>query len=242
MRSTSLGFALGICLLSLYIPIESGISDSRIPIQEKDLNPEQEAESPKYPGYPGGSDRIPCGSDLFINDHDLQYRLFSRSVKGYRRITAKNVLDHETRKAAYDLIGQNPGIDLTRLSVLSEIKESTLRYHLDRMDEEDLISVITVGKSFHYFQNHNQYSDAEQQFYSRFSSGTSGKILQIIRDNPGITRRELADRLIIASPTVTRSVQQMAEQGYIRLEKQGKYTRHYLPGQSAALIHRLIPA
>ncbi len=241
MRSTSLGFALGIFLISLCFPLESSISDSRAQAQENEKQ-EPHANSAELPKRHSETDTIPLKMELFFHNSDLQERLLSRSVRGYRRITAKNVLEHKTRQIVYDLIGQNPGIDLNRLSALSVINENTLRYHLDRIADEELITIQTVGKSFHYFQNTNQYSDAEQQFYSRFSSGSRREILQIIGSNPGITRRELADKLRVASPSVTRIVQELEEQGYINLEKQGKYTRHYLPHQSAALIHRIIPA
>ncbi|WP_394698650.1 winged helix-turn-helix transcriptional regulator [uncultured Methanospirillum sp.] len=55
-------------------------------------------------------------------------------------------------------------------------------------------------------------------------------MLQTVQKNPGITRRELADKLGVASPTVTRGVQNLHEDGYLILVKEGKYTRHYMPG------------
>lgn len=79
----------------------------------------------------------------------------------------------------------------------------------------------------------------EQQFLSKFSSGQTGRILRLIHEYPGITRRELADYLGLASPTVTRSVQRLANDGYTLLVKDGKFTRHYLPGDSLSIIQRM---
>ena len=189
----------------------------------------------------GTCPHIPENELVFADIVPIEWFLREK-LRGYRRITEKNILDHKTRRSLYDLIRSYPGIDLFGLVELTGMNEYTIRYHLDRIAEVQVITIITVGKSFHFFENHKKYSDEERQFLSRFSSGQSGRILQTIRDHPGITRRELATTLGVASPTVTRAVQLLASEGYIRLEKEGKYTRHFLPGQSKVLVHRKVPA
>jgi DNA-binding MarR family transcriptional regulator len=232
MRRSSLGFALGICLLCLNIPWEPINQDTRSPgstgtgpITIPAGADAAESRSPHLPpvvlaDYPGPDERIVRGY-----------------VRGYRRITSHNMLDHEARRRVYDLIGSHPGIDQTRLSSYAGINESTLRYHLDRMVDEELVSVALVGKTYHYFQNQSEYSEEQQRYFSRISSGTSARIMHIIRERPGITRKELADYLDMASPTVTRVVHQLAEEGYVQLHKEGRCTRHYLSGWSTHGIH-----
>ncbi|MFH0966073.1 MAG: winged helix-turn-helix transcriptional regulator [Methanobacteriota archaeon] len=242
MRSTNLGFALGLCLLSLSIPLDYSFPDPEISGQERDCQEpsglcSSDIPSPSHSGSP----HSPVAEPTMMNFDPTEWFL-REHLRGYRRITAKNILDHHTRRSLYDLICTYPGIDLSGLADLSGINENTLRYHLDRIAEEQVITTLMVGKSFHFFENHKKYSDEEQQFLSRFSSGQSGRILQTIRDQPGITRRELADILGVASPTVTRTVQNLAGEGYIRLLKEGKYTRHFLPGQSMILDPRIVPA
>lgn len=242
MRSSGLGFALGLCLLTLSVPLEWCPPETRFSDQKSAGEESAGTSFPsipplpgcRYPHYPGYVD--------ILADTDQTERMVRERLRGYRRITAKNILDHETRRTVYDLICAYPGVDLAGLATLSGANEKTLKYHLDRISEEHLITTITIGKSMHFFENHARYSDDEQQFLSRFSSGQSGRILQTIRDHPGITRGDLARMLGVASPTVTRTVQHLARDGYIRLEKEGRYTKHYLPGQSIAMVHRFIPA
>jgi len=243
MRSTSLGFALGLCLLSLSVPLDYSTPEPKISGQEDEC---REPSGLCQPGLPpstsrSGYPRTP-GTDLVLINSDPTEWFLREHLRGYRRINAKNILDHQTRRSLYDLICSYPGIDMSGLAELSGINENTLRYHLDRIAEEQMITTLTVGKAFHFFENHKKYSDEEQQFLSRFSSGQSGRILQTIRDHPGIIRRDLADILGIASPTVTRTVQYLTGQGYIKLVKEGKYTRHFLPGQSIIPSPPLVPA
>lgn len=157
-------------------------------------------------------------------------------LRGFRRITANNVLDHETRQKIFDLICHNPGISLSGLADLSDCNESTLRYHIFQISKENYISVFDQKKTSHFFENHSRFSHKEQKFLSRFTSGQSGRIMQVVHKHPGITRKELADELGVASPTVTRTVQQLADEGLILLVKEGRYTRHFIPNDSLFLV------
>ncbi len=58
-------------------------------------------------------------------------------------------------------------------------------------------------------------------------TAASSKILRIILKKPGLTRGELAELLQVAGPTVTRSVQHLTDDGLIRIERDGRFTRYY---------------
>lgn len=148
--------------------------------------------------------------------------------RGYRRISSDNILEHETRQKIFQIVCDNPGISLSQLAELAQVNESTLRYHIFRIEKERCITVHESGKSHHFFENHHTYSTEEKELYSRYSSGLSGRILHQINECPGITRKELADKLKVASPTVTRAVKNLYNDGYVSLVREGKFTRHYL--------------
>ncbi len=242
MQYTNLGFAFGFFLISLSIPLECNIYESRISLPDVSGREENESEnSIPLPREKAGMDFHSVWSDLFA-DIDQAYQVLLRQLRGYRRITSHNVLENETRRKVYGLICLNPGIDLTRLALLCECNERTLRYHLNQIAEKDYITIFNRGKSYHFFENHNAFSLKEQRFLSYYSSGQSGKILSLIHKNPGVTRRELADHLGVSSPTVTRMVQGLVHEGCVHLVKEGRYTRHFLTGDSCSIIQRLIPA
>lgn len=54
---------------------------------------------------------------------------------GHRRISRKNALEHDTRRAAYLCIQENPGINHASLSHRLGINIGTLRYHLATLCE-----------------------------------------------------------------------------------------------------------
>lgn len=156
--------------------------------------------------------------------------------RGYRRISSDNILEHETRQKIFKIVCDNPGISLSQLTELAQVNESTLRYHISRIEKERCITVYESGKSHHFFENHHKYSTEEKELYSRYSSGLSGRILHQINEYPGITRKELAEKLEVASPTVTRAIRNLYSEGYVSLVKEGKFTHHYISQRDCDII------
>ncbi|PKL59630.1 MAG: hypothetical protein CVV33_06850, partial [Methanomicrobiales archaeon HGW-Methanomicrobiales-4] len=154
-------------------------------------------------------------------------RIRRYATHGYRRITEKNIFEHETRHEIYERIVALPGVDLRTLITLTGVNENTLRYHLDRIHTEGKIKVTTAGGISHYFENHGKYSYEEQILKARMFRYGSSRILHLVEDNPGLTRGELAEYLGIAGPSVTRSVSHLIEDGLIRRERDGRFSRYY---------------
>lgn len=170
-----------------------------------------------------------CGSVMATvsQPSSMLDRLRRYAVSGYRRITNKNLLEHDSRRQIYNEIVASPGVALRKLTDITGMNESTLRYHLERLYEGGKIQTTTIGGVCHYFENHGKYSPEEQIFRSRMLTAASSRILMIIFNQPGLTRGELADLLGVAGPTVTRSVQSLTEDGLIRIERDGRFTRYY---------------
>lgn len=170
-----------------------------------------------------------CGSLMatVTQPSSLLDRLRRYAVSGYRRITNRNLLEHDSRRQIYDEIVASPGVDLRKLTDSTGMNESTLRYHLERLYDGGKIQTTTIGGVCHYFENHGKYSAEEQVLRSRMLTAASSRILMIIFRQPGLTRGELADLLGVAGPTVTRSVQNLTDDGLIRIEREGRFTRYY---------------
>lgn len=156
-------------------------------------------------------------------------------LRGYRRITRKNVLDHESRKILYSLIVANPGMELKSLADLSGLNEHTIKYHLDQIVAAGHVSVCHTGNNKHYFENHGTYSSEEQQLLSRYHQGSPGRILITVRDNPGVSRGDIARLLGVSGPVISRSMQPLIDEGFIRQVPDGKFRRYY-PGWDPGLL------
>ncbi len=147
--------------------------------------------------------------------------------QAYRRLSGKNILEHEKRQLIYTTILMNPGIEIPLLSSLTGINLHTLRYHLGYLMSMNKIACIEQGGGYHFFENHGRYGQDEQQriLYSRYP--TTSRILSVIGANPGITRGGLAGELGLAGPSVTRWTRQLIANGVVTEVRDGRRVHYY---------------
>ncbi|HWQ67167.1 MAG TPA: winged helix-turn-helix transcriptional regulator [Methanospirillum sp.] len=183
--------------------------------------------SPPSPGPGSCNGNCNAASSIQTQPPTIIERLRRFTLNGYRRVTGKNLLDHETRRLLYNTIVSMPGVDLRTLTEITRVNENTIRYHLDRMVGSGVLHITLIGGSGHYFENHGKYSEQEQLLLSRMSIEESNRILQIVGEKPGLSRGELASIIGVSGPTITRSVHHLTKEGLIRCERDGRFSRYY---------------
>lgn len=142
---------------------------------------------------------------------------------GYRRISRKNVLEHDTRRAAYLCIQENPGINHASLSHRLGINIGTLRYHLATLCETGQIVTERDHGQLRYHANGRAAREGEGYPIN----GTRREILDLITQNPGIARKDVASALGIAGASVTWHMALLIREGAVRSEKDGRIVRYF---------------
>lgn len=185
---------------------------------------------PSSPGARHGHER-PAESqvrqELRRDPFDWNTPVRSIRFRGYRRLSGKNILEHEKRQLIYTTILMNPGIEIPALSSLTGINLHTLRYHLGYLMHMKKIACIEQGNGYHFFENHGRYNQEDQQriVFQRYP--TTNQILSVIGTNPGITRGEIALELGLAGPSVTRWTQRLIAEGVVTEVRDGRRVHFY---------------
>jgi hypothetical protein len=159
---------------------------------------------------------------------------------GYRRISKKNVLDHNARHVIYRTITATPGIDVKTLADVTGINENTLRYHLDRLVATGKISCYARPGVVRYFQNQGAYSQYEHQLFHYLWTDTPRGIIWLLFQDPGLTRQHIADTLAISGPSVTRQMDNLIADGIVENRFPGRSNHYYLTGEAALTIDKVI--
>ncbi|MDO9326417.1 MAG: winged helix-turn-helix transcriptional regulator [Methanoregula sp.] len=156
---------------------------------------------------------------------------------GYRRLSGKNILEHEKRLRIYSVILMNPGIDVPSLASSTGINLHTLRYHISYLVRLGKIACREQGGGHHFFENHGRYAYADQQQILFHNYPTTNRILTLVEENPGVTRGEIADRLGLAGPSVTRWMPRLIAEGMVTEVHEGRCVRYYpAPDLSVAQV------
>jgi len=159
---------------------------------------------------------------------------------GFRRISKKNVLEHDARQVIYQAITATPGIDVKTLSAMTGINENTLRYHVDRLLATGKVSCFTRPGVVRYFQNQGAYSPFEHTVFHYLRTDTPRGILWLLYQHPGLTRQHLADALNISGPSVTRQMDNLTGDGLVENRFPGRSNHYYLTAEAALTIDKVM--
>jgi len=191
---------------------------------------QERGNGPMPPAARHGQERSPaCQVQRELQRDPFDWNAPVRRVmlRGYRRLSGKNILDHEKRQLIYSTILMNPGIDIPMLASLTGINLHTLRYHIAYLDRMHKIACIEQGGGYHFFENHGRYGHADQQQILFQKYPTTNNIITLVGANPGITRGEIADHLGLAGPSVTRWMHRLIAEGMVTEVREGRYARYY---------------
>lgn len=159
---------------------------------------------------------------------------------GYKRISKRNVLEHDTRQNVFSAISGNPGIDVPMLVRSTGINENTLRYHLVKLVESGRITYLVKPGVIRYFLNQGSYSPAEQVLIHYLWSETPGAIIRLLRSTPGLTRQQISDALGITGPSVTRHMNHLIDDGIIQNRFPGRSNHYYLTEEVMRIFDPMI--
>jgi len=159
---------------------------------------------------------------------------------GYRRISKRNVLEHDTRQSVFSAISGNPGIDVPMLARTTGINENTLRYHLVKLVESGRITYLVKPGVIRYFLNQGSYSPAKQVLIHYLWSDTPRNILLLLRSNPGSSRQQISDALGITGPSVTRHMEHLINDGIVENRSPGRSNHYYLTEGSMRVFEPML--
>ena len=157
--------------------------------------------------------------------------LFSLSVwlrLGQKRLAYRNVLENETRNAVYTCVRENPGIHISTLLQMLEMNIGTLRYHVGVLCRMGKVVAERNCTGMSYYANAGTSSDLEKKIAGFLDEHPKSRILSLILQHPGITRKDLASRLITSGPNVTWHMRSLVREGIVRSERDGRNVRYYL--------------
>jgi hypothetical protein len=139
----------------------------------------------------------------------------------YSRIKKDAVLDNFTRGMIYGFIMSNPGVHYNFIKQRLGLNNGSIVYHLTVLERQELIKSEKVGLYKRFYPMGQTLSETGIMELN----DTQQAMLELVRKSPGLTQRELADRLGLSSRVVNYHVGLLQRARLVMLEKDGKVTR-----------------
>ncbi|MFA5236931.1 MAG: winged helix-turn-helix transcriptional regulator [Methanoregula sp.] len=126
----------------------------------------------------------------------------------------KTILRNKNREAIFEYIRDHPGCTIANLSKNTGINRGSVKYHLSVLLLEGKIVRKKEDKLTYLFPNSGTAPD-KKRMYGYIMSHPKQEILKVIQDEPGISNKEIAQRLGLDPSTVYWHLKQFLEEKMI---------------------------
>jgi len=123
----------------------------------------------------------------------------------------KSALENAKRRRILKIIMQNPGISLKELEELTKMNRSTLRFHLNLLENEGWIYSVQIGKHRLFFLTY----DDNINLSTLIKSERKKQIIELLNQNRELTIKEIANKLGINYKTVHKHISQLRNIGLV---------------------------
>jgi len=152
---------------------------------------------------------VAIGAFFFVGTEIGVYGLLTTLILPLYNKLSKE--DLENQQIRYEIIGflkANPGATFTEIKKKLGLKNGSAAHHLDKLEKGNIIKSVRQGKYKRFYPIPMIPQNAE-------------RILDIIRENPGITQNEISKLTKISQPLVSYHLKLIVRDGNVKMEKKG---------------------
>ncbi|AKB36898.1 Transcriptional regulator, ArsR family [Methanosarcina siciliae C2J] len=147
---------------------------------------------------------------------------FLFAILGFRVSDHSNAVGALKRKFIFSFIKVNPGTCPSEIANNLEINRGTLRYHLNVLEEKNLIEAHIDHGNVRYFQNNFTYGENEKLVISSLQNEMSRNIILNILYRECNTNGDLARKIGISRAAMNWHVTKLKDSGLIEEYKAGR--------------------
>lgn len=130
--------------------------------------------------------------------------------KGKLRAKDKRVV--EIRDRIYYLISKNPGLHLSKIAELMDIRVSLLEYHLNYLEKNSEITAATQGGHYkRYYTKDSGVGYQDKKIIDILRKEIPLKIVVFLLENPNSRYKEIQEHLGISAPLLTYHLNKLME-------------------------------
>jgi len=133
----------------------------------------------------------------------------------------QDVLELETRRKIYDLINQNPGIHLSKISQILKMRTSLVEYHLLFLEKHEIISSDKeTGYKRYYLKGQIGVKDKRYLFILR--QKTVLEIILLLLKNDVSPHKVILENVNVSPSTLSYHLNKLIKKDIIELNRYGE--------------------
>ncbi len=146
---------------------------------------------------------------------------------------------NQNMELVYQHINDNPGCTVSDISKEGAINVGIVRYHVDQLHKTRKIMMVKFRKFVRLFRNSGAYNDRDVTVISAMRIQTNRAIILLIRDQPGLSNKQIAERLCIKESMAHIYLADLLRDNIIDYEKNRQQKKYYLKNDIKTIIDKI---
>ena len=161
----------------------------------------------------------------FRRSENFRYLTFKFFIPLYSRLQKDTLADEPTRQRLLNTIYTEPGTNFTLLKEKLGLHNGTLAHHINILENNKMITSHRSGRQRLFFPFGGGFNSTIRD--SLITNKTQKDIIQMVKENPGITQSMISQQLKMSRQKINYHVTSLSNNSVLRVEKQGRITRLY---------------
>lgn len=139
----------------------------------------------------------------------------------------QNVLDNRNRLNIFNYVIRNPGCTQSEISTRQNMKNGTVKYHVQMLEAQGKIILKRMGKYTRLFNTSKANTEQEKVVLGHIKNETSKNILCAILEEPGVTNQRLSERFRLDKSSVHWHMERFLNDKIVTYEQDGRFKKYY---------------
>ena len=161
----------------------------------------------------------------FRRSENFRYLTFKFFIPLYSRLQKDTLADEPTRQKLLSTIYTEPGTNFTQLKERLGLHNGTLAHHINILENNKMVTSHRSGRQRLFFPFGGSINSTIRN--SLITNKTQKDIIQMVKENPGITQSMISQQLDMSRQKINYHVNSLSNNSILRVEKQGRITRLY---------------
>ncbi len=140
----------------------------------------------------------------------------------------QNVLENRNRLNIFNYVMSNPGCTQSEISDRQNMKNGTVKYHVQTLEAQGKIILRKMGKYTRLFNSSRANSELEKMVLAHSKNNTSKNLLCAIMDEPGVTNQKLSERFNLDKSSIHWHMERFLHDNLVRFEQEGRFKKYFL--------------
>jgi len=143
---------------------------------------------------------------------------FERYYVEQKKVGIQDTRVADIREKIYDIISKNPGLHLSKIAEMLNMRTSLAEYHLNHLEKNNRIIAVKEGGYYkRYYTEESEVIDKEKKIIALLRQEIPLKIVLFLLKNPNAKYKEIQEHLDMSAPRLSYHLNKLAKNGMINV-------------------------